>query len=128
MDEKYLQGYADLTESKETLNEKLANKVEKDASEIERRFLKLGKKEIYNRIFEIALYQNFEQWLMWMADELEADIHHYKKLIMLDGNILDFLVKYYNNDLRHPEYYNVFYSADDALTIINDAQRLIKEN
>ena len=122
MENKFTQGYENLTDNT-TLNERLAQRLEKDSKEIKDRFLKQSKEDIYNQCFRIVIYELFEEYINWASEKLEEEElqknRYFEKLIEQDKNILELLFDYYNN-LRHPEYYNIYYFYDDVATIIEN--------
>ena len=71
---------------------------------------------------------NFRDFLSYVINILEEDEdfltdeqkEQFNFLLTQDKNILEFLTNCYWN-LRHPEYYNIFYSYDDCFTILEDA-------
>lgn len=127
MDKKYLQGYEDLT-NEQTLIERLTQRLDNDFEEIKTKYMAKSKEDIYNDSFKLALYGTFGDFLSYIVDNFEEDEdfltdeqkEQFNSLLAQDKNVLEFLTNCYWN-LRHPEYYNIFYSYDDCFTILEDA-------
>lgn len=99
--------------------EKLLEKIEKDAKEIENRYLEKDKIEIYNRAWEIATYHQFEEVLTWELEEFEEeDIDNIDFMLEYKDNLLEFFKNGWGQ-FRHPERYNFWYDYDSCLEIIN---------
>ena len=107
----------------ETLKEKLLRRIEKDMKEIEKEYCAKAPIEIFNHSYKIACMQEFESVLTWVCEE-DIDLDGIEKLLNWKENIF---IALYNNFMTftHPEYYNFFYSYDDALSII---EIIIEEN
>lgn len=113
---------------KQTLTEKLTQRLDNDFEEIKAKYMAKSKEDIYNDSFKLAVCDTFGEFLSYVVDTLNEDEdfltdeqkEQFNSLLAQDKNILEFLTNCYWN-LRHPEYYNIFYSYDDCFTILEDA-------
>lgn len=94
----------------------LDSKINKDYKELEEKWLKLDKKEIINKSYEIATIQNFEDALNYFIedyteneeDKFYIDDEYVEFLINYNGNIFEILKDTWYG-FRHPEDINFWY-------------------
>ena len=128
MDKEFLEGKKDLTEHETTLNEKLIERTEHDMQEVENKILEQDKEQIIGNSFTTAIKQEIYNYLIWASEELTEeelqDRECFERLLTYcDSNIIEAVTDTYFK-IRHPERFNIFYSYDDVLTIIEETARL----
>ena len=114
--------------TEQTLKNRLTQRLDNDSEEIKAKYMAKSKEDIYNDSYRLAVCDTFRDFLSYVINILEEDEdfltdeqeEQFNSLLAQDKNILEFLTNCYWN-LRHPEYYNIFYSYDDCFTILEDA-------
>ena len=59
--------------TKQTLTERLTQRLDNDFEEIKTRYMAKSKEDIYNDSYKLAVYGNFGDFLNYVVDNLEED-------------------------------------------------------
>ena len=59
--------------TKQTLKDRLSQRIENDNEEIKARYMAKDKEDIYNDSFKLAIYEIFGEFLSYVVDTLEDD-------------------------------------------------------
>lgn len=97
--------------------QKLKQKITLCYEEIEQEFMKMNKKDIINKAYELSRYQNIADAIINWCDNFEDDKNNIIEYFVLDKNCVDKIIKFDGNvikslkdgmsDICHFERYNL---------------------